>query len=392
MYTEKIDLINEYSKKCVRCGQCRYVCPVLAEMKKESVSPRGKVFLAGLLQKGEINTGGETDKLLSLCLTCGACTSECPSGLPVHKIITSARAKVAATKTFSPERHIIRNTFKALPLINKSPGLPWLIQQVLPVNPKYRTHKTALSLLSSTALPEIKKTRLRIGYFLGCATNIFQPQIALSTVAVLKHLGCEVRTPPVYCCGLPLETAGENDLARGYLNKNHLLFKDLNLNAIITDCSSCSHHLTENGFGVNGQPVYELTEFLFKVLEPPRPTIEADSIPTSYHDPCHLKYGRKLTGLLGLLLDFIPGINKVNIKGGSPCCGGGGTFAIKHPSLSKSILKHQTNQTKDSGAQRLITVCPSCTLQIQSKSLEVLHPAQLLYEAYGLSDRKKHKE
>ncbi len=373
MHTGEINLINEYTKKCVRCGQCRFACPVLAEMKKEPASPRGKVYLAGLMQKGEIDAG-KAANLFSLCLTCGACTSECPSGLPVHKIIISARAEAASTKPFSFGRQVIKNSFKVLPFLNK-------------------TGRTALSLLSRPVLPDIKKPRLKIGYFLGCATNILLPQVALNTVAVLKHLGCEVVTPPVYCCGLPLEAAGETGLAAGYMNKNHLLFKDLKLDAIITDCSSCSYHLTENEFGINGQPVYELTEFLFKVLDPPRPAFNAGDTATAYHEPCHLKYGRKLSGLLQMVLDYIPEMNKVDIKGGSPCCGGAGLFAIKHPSLSKSISRHQINRVKESGARRIITVCPSCTFQIRSRSkgIEVIHPAQLLYKAFGLPGRNKNK-
>ena len=46
------EIIREYQSKCVRCGQCRFVCPVLDILGKESASPRGKVYLAGLMARG----------------------------------------------------------------------------------------------------------------------------------------------------------------------------------------------------------------------------------------------------------------------------------------------------------------------------------------------------
>jgi glycolate oxidase iron-sulfur subunit len=33
--------VQEQIKKCVRCGRCRTVCPVFAEIKNETAAPRG---------------------------------------------------------------------------------------------------------------------------------------------------------------------------------------------------------------------------------------------------------------------------------------------------------------------------------------------------------------
>lgn len=375
-----------YPDKCVRCGQCRFVCPVLGEMKKESTSPRGKLFLANLLGKGKIEPSSKTSELLSLCLACGACTSECPSGIEVHKKITSARSITTSLSIHNFEKHFLKNSLTSLPVISKIPGFPWLFKKILANESGLETRKTALSTLPRISYSKSRQTRLKIGYFLGCATNILLPEIAFKTVAILNHLGCDVVTPSAFCCGLPLETSGESRLVENLLNKNYQLFHSLDLDAIVTDCSSCSYSLTENSFGINNLPVYELTEFLEKILDPPRPEKVAEPIATACHEPCHLKYGRGLSQQMEWTANFIPGIKKTDLPNGSLCCGAAGTFSLKQKELSKKILTRNLNQIKSSGAAQVITSCPSCTFQISSGGLKVVHPAQLIHKAYGLSD------
>jgi glycolate oxidase iron-sulfur subunit len=377
---------STYPDKCVRCGQCRSVCPVLEELKKESASPRGRLFLANLLEKGAVKPSSKTGQLLSLCLGCGACTSECPSGIAVHKKIISARDITTPFGAQKLEKYFLKNSLSALPVISTLPGFSGIAKKILANQSSLKTGKTAISTLPKISYSESRRKKLKIGYFLGCATNILMPEIAIKTVEILTHLGCEVITPTAFCCGLPLETSGENILVENLLNKNHCLFHSLNLDAIVTDCSSCSYSLTENSFGINNKPVYELTEFLEKILDPPKPRSLASPISVACHEPCHLKYGRGLPNQMEWAADFIPGINKITLPKGSLCCGAAGTFALKHKKLSRKILTHTLEQIMSSGAAQVITTCPSCTFQISSGGVKVVHPAQLLHKAYGLSD------
>lgn len=385
----KEDITREYLKKCVRCGQCRSVCPVLAEAGKESASPRGKIYLAGMLQRGEAAPGPGADSILSLCLTCGACSTECPSGLPVDSIITSARALSASSRPNTPERIAFRQFFLKQQLLGKIPGFSQILRLVMARGSGTAAGGPARALIPVTARPDKKKPRLKVGYFLGCATNFLLPDIAKCVVEVLRHLGCEVVTPPAFCCGLPLEASGETGLAAGLLESNRRLFGEQRLDAVVTDCSSCSHHLTQMGFSQGSQPVYEFSEFLATVLEPSRPGRDLGGRAVICHDPCHIRFGRKLAGQSRQVLEFIPGLKLVDIPGGSSCCGGGGTFSLKHRKLSTAILRKNIERIKSSGAEKVSTVCPSCIIQISrglklSGGMAVCHPAQLLHESYGL--------
>lgn len=384
--------MGEYLKKCVRCGQCRYVCPVLEVAGRESASPRGKVFLAGLLQRGEVKPGSRADSILSLCLTCGACAAECPSGLPVDNLIKAARRLSASAFPHKPHRIVQRSIFSKLQTLEKLPGFLPLMRHVIALKYGLKTGIPARSIIPAITYPETRKPRFRVGYFLGCATNYILPDIAKSVVAVLTHLGCEVVIPPTSkCCGIPLSTAGEAEAAARLMEINRSSFKNFKLDAVLTDCSSCSFYLTENGFySSDSQPVYEFSEFLVNVLNPDKPQIELAGEAIACHSPCHYRYGRKLSHQIRQLIDLIPGAKVVEIPGGNSCCGGGGTFSLTHSSISDNILQRYTGRVKSAGIQKLTTVCPSCIMQIgrglRSHEVSVCHPAQILNTAYGLPD------
>lgn len=376
-------IIREYQSKCVRCGQCRSVCPVLDILGKEPASPRGKVYLAGLIARGEVPPGPRAEEILSLCLVCGACSAQCPSGLPVDGIITAAREAAASYRHYSPYRFMYRSFFTQMPLLGRLPGFASLFRGMAGGTPL--TGRPARHQISPITLPQKKKPLMRVGYFLGCATNYLLPEVAVSVVNVLTHLGCEVVTPPFACCGLPLAAEGEAAAAKKTLEVNRRLYQAYKLDALITDCSSCSHHLTGQGLAGDAQPVYEFCEFLVKVLNPARPAIEI-SQSVACHYPCHLRHGRKSEDHLHQILGNIPGLSLMEIPGGGSCCGGGGSFSIKQKSISSRILQKYTGQILSSGAQCAATVCPSCIMQLRrglkNQDMPVLHAAQLLSRSY----------
>jgi glycolate oxidase iron-sulfur subunit len=235
--------------------------------------------------------------------------------------------------------------------------------------------------------PQLKKPRLRVGYFLGCATNHLLPEVAFSLVKVLTHLGCEVIVPPAGCCGLPLAAEGEKTAVQKTMEINRRLFREHRLDAVVTDCSSCSHHLTELGLTGDAQPVYEFCEFLVKVINPEKPSLAFNEA-MACHYPCHLKHGRKLAGHLHQIISSIPGVNVVEIPGETSCCGGGGAFYKKENALSAQILQKYTGRLLSSGARSVATLCPSCILQLNRglavHKVPVRHAAQLLHASYGL--------
>ena len=59
----------------------------------------------------------------------------------------------------------------------------------------------------------------RVAYFHGCGTNYYEPRLGEMTVALLEHNGYAVEVPKQDCCGLPLQSNGLFDDARGYVHR-----------------------------------------------------------------------------------------------------------------------------------------------------------------------------
>ena len=119
--------LKEIAEKCVRCGLCQSVCPVFAELQKETAVARGKV---SLIRKVLSEDAGYSERLsthLLQCLGCGACTESCPNGVQADELILAARALMVESKGLSfPKWLILRkilNSVSLLPMLLKTGSL-----------------------------------------------------------------------------------------------------------------------------------------------------------------------------------------------------------------------------------------------------------------------------
>ena len=97
-----LDLVE--SKKCTECGLCRKACPIFLTLKKETVSPRGKVMLL----KDDIK-----DEIFFACSLCKNCTVACPLDLPLDEDFIKHRAKLEkAERTTKANKLLIENVRK----------------------------------------------------------------------------------------------------------------------------------------------------------------------------------------------------------------------------------------------------------------------------------------
>jgi glycolate oxidase iron-sulfur subunit len=231
--------------------------------------------------------------------------------------------------------------------------------------------------------PAVGKTRLRVGYFLGCSTNFLFPGVAISTAAVLSPLGCEVVIPPeLKCCGLPQLASGEAAAASTLASSNSEVFRRLNVQAVVSDCASCTATLKESP-EFAGIKVTELSELLLELIKEHSPTLRQIQKAVTYHDPCHLAKAQGITAvpreMLGLTCrDFR------EMDGASDCCGSGGTFALYHYQTSMAILDKKIAAIKKSGAEIVATSCPTCIMQLRHGlarhgcKIDVVHMVEIL--------------
>lgn len=374
--------LKNYLNKCVRCGQCRSVCPVFEITGEEGAAPRGKVFIVFLLLSGEFTRPDEAGRYLSLCLQCRRCSEQCPSGVPVHQIISRGRKLVSR-----PWQHIFYDRVLA------SSSLKYRATQFFQTAENLGLKKLALRLgllpqwfgkvaLSKTPevpefTPSRKSSHGTAVYFPGCAATYIMPGIAEATVQLLSNRGWDVVKPNNFsCCGFPHAAAG-SDKVKELQKINFKILVDKKPDVIVTSCPTCTVAIKETlEAGQAAIPVMEVTELLareeFEFKGPVIPTVKV-----VYHKPCHSS-GQTPKNLI----EKIPHVKVIPWELEDACCGGGGTFMFQNPALSLKILTPKINALHKTGADVIATGCPACTIQLQrgmgNSAVKIMHPVEIL--------------
>lgn len=423
MEFQKLPPVKEQIMKCVRCGKCRSVCPVFEEIRNETAAPRGHVFMVQMLRDGKVAPKSEVYEKLGNCLLCETCSVNCPSGIDVHELNAAARSYIYENNP-SAGKELIFDTLWTRPGLLRTST--WLMGGVQKLGLQSLARNIGLTKILPGDLPKAEKImtnvptrsarkqlpkfnpakgekKYTVGYFLGCATDLLNPEVAKATVDMLTRYGCDVIIPKdMKCCGLPHVANGKMDTARKLAAHNIKIFNSYNLDYIVSDCASCSsalsHKNTEfllGGLKIEDEArdfsnkVMDLTQFLVEVLDVqfPEKNIKKKTRVT-YHDPCHLANAQGIKAAPRELLRRIPEVEFVEMPGANKCCGGSGTYSLTHYDMSMKILDKKMDNAMSTGAAKLATCCPSCTMQLRHGAershwnCEVVHPVVLANRSF----------
>jgi L-lactate dehydrogenase complex protein LldE len=128
---------------------------------------------------------------------------------------------------------------------------------------------------------------------------------------------------------------------------------------------------------------HELSQFLVKVLGRTRFT---SAIPgrVTYHDSCHLRRGLGEAESPRAILRALDGAELVELPGHDECCGFGGSFAVRLPEVSTSILDKKLASVEATGARCLVACDAGCLMQMggglrrRGSPVRAVHLAELL--------------
>jgi len=84
----------EIMEKCIKCGMCKELCPVLKVIKEEQYSPRGHAILI---------SEDIFDKIVFDCTLCKACEIKCPKNMEICEAIKKARQVLNLKNKENPE-------------------------------------------------------------------------------------------------------------------------------------------------------------------------------------------------------------------------------------------------------------------------------------------------
>lgn len=404
---------------CIRCGACLYTCPTYRESRRETDSPRGRIFLARKLLEGHVPLGANLTEQMYRCLACGACNVACPVGnepadialqlrwlaqqaepakwkeLVFHKVLASPGLMEAGTIPLRMYQLLgFRAVANALRLTSLLPRQLRDMERQLPRIPA----KTARSQIPAVTEP-MGEQRARVGFFLGCAQNLLLSEGSQASVRVLARNGNQVVTPrAVQCCGMPAIGYGDWDALRAFARYNIELFEKLDADVIVTDCATCGSTLKEYGHYLSGDQqwaeraadfssrVRDVSEYLASIeLTKPSGRVEAR---VTYHDPCHLVRAQEVSSQPRELLRMIDGLEFVEMQEADWCCGSAGTQIITHYETSMAVLDKKMANAAATQPDYIASGCPGCQMQLTvgckrtGLRARVVHPVQLLDRAY----------
>src|SRR3712207_2603609 len=99
---------DERIADCVHCGFCLPTCPTYQLWGEEMDSPRGRIYLMNLAEKGEIGLDGPFTEHIDACLGCLACVTACPSGVQYDKLIEAVRPQIERNVRRAPADRAFR--------------------------------------------------------------------------------------------------------------------------------------------------------------------------------------------------------------------------------------------------------------------------------------------
>ena len=239
--------------------------------------------------------------------------------------------------------------------------------------------------------------------FITCLVDTFFPQVGESMVKVFNDLGVEVDfIEEQTCCGQPAFNSGYQNDARAVAERFLSIFeKALNNDPnketyIICPSGSCTsmvkvfyEELFKNSpetlkkVAQIKENTYEFSEFLVKVLNTVDVGAEYNGVVT-YHASCHLLRELRVKDEPRDLIKSVRGVEFREMEMHDACCGFGGTFSIKFPNVSVSMLDEKIECIVNSGADTVVSADMGCLMNIEGAlsrreiPIKVMHLAQLL--------------
>ncbi len=243
---------------------------------------------------------------------------------------------------------------------------------------------------------------MRIALFITCLTDTFYPRSGIALVKVLEHLGHTVAFPKAQtCCGQPMWNNGFHDETRTLAKRMAEVFAEYDY--VVTPSGSCAAMIREHyeqayehdpqmlaAVHALAGKTYEFVEFLVNVLKVDLKDFGVKwEGKVTYHYSCHLR-GIGVTDEAVRLMHQIEGLDYQPLEKADQCCGFGGTFAMKYPQISGSMVRDKVGCIKDTGADTVVSNDAGCTMNIsgschregvraQFKSL-----AEIIAEGMGL--------
>jgi glycolate oxidase iron-sulfur subunit len=220
-----------------------------------------------------------------------------------------------------------------------------------------------------------------------------------ATRRVLARNDCQlIEVSGQMCCGALHAHAGQLETAKKLARRNIEAFLESGAERVVVNAAGCGAAMKEYAALLADDPLFadrafefsakirDVSEFLVEagIRPPDKPIVRR----VAYDAPCHLIHAQRIAHAPIEVLQSIPGIALVPLRGFESCCGGAGIYNLQHPQLSADILNDKIASIEEAGADTVATANPGCIMQIgagvlmKGLKVDVVHPIELLDAAY----------
>jgi len=406
--------LNDYKDaldKCSHCSFCQATCPVYQESLLETYVARSRAnLIKEVFLEQSMPITDRVKEIVDRCLLCSNCQQTCPASIPIPEIVISARYQIYGGKRQGMTQRFVMNRM----MKNRGVKGVWKwasqIGQKAGVAPKELpdlSRKTFERLYPKTKYSPKGKVRAKVGYYVGCSTSSMFSDTGDAVMKVLMHNGIEVHLPKgLVCCGIPALGEGDIDTAKEMMVKNVERLSALEVDAIVTDCTSCGLTLKETVLSVLGpedpayekakgvaDKIYEVTDYLNQIGLSRKP--EYKDWKYTYHVPCHRDWSPDLVDAPRNLLKDASLPNLHELDDPQKCCGGGGSFFMEYKEVAQNIRSPKLEDIRRNEADTVLTQCPLCRIYLEDGlkgDKTVVHPIFFLAQAYGFLTTVKSKK
>lgn len=401
-------------EQCNGCGGCRKraptMCPTFLATGEEIMSTRGRANMIRAVLDGRRPRGldplvsPELDAALSNCLSCKACTVECPSnvnmallkaellharfqrdGLPLRERLLGSVDRLGAFGCLAPQ------------VANRLLEASWLreiLDRFLGISarrplPAFATERFD-HWFHGHKEPPGKTPRGRVYLWDDTFVRYHEPHIGRAAVRVLQKAGFEVNLlQERRCCGRPSFSQGNLDRARALGNHNlSLINARTRTEPILFLEPSCYSMFVDDyrELGLSdaepvGRRCYLFEQFIAELLDtdPHALSLLSPARPVAVHVHCHAKSLLE-PGCLERLGKHFPGENFKLLNTG--CCGMAGAFGALSSKydLSVKVAEPLVRKIKAQSQESMVVASgTSCRHQIEHLTQrKPIHMAELL--------------
>ena len=237
---------------------------------------------------------------------------------------------------------------------------------------------------------------MKVSLFVTCLMDQLWTSVGVSSVEVLRRVGCEVEFDRRQtCCAQPAYNTGYLKEARQVAQRFISIFEETHADAIVSPSGSCTAMVRHYPQLFAGDPewlpraravaakTHELSSFLIRVLK-------IEDVGASWkgrltwHDACHGLRDLNIKSEPRTLIRNVKGAEFVELEHADACCGFGGTFSVKYPEISVAILDQKIDAIERAGVDAVVSGDASCLMQIggrlsrKGSKVRTMHLAELL--------------